>query len=117
MILAYFVGMLIGGAIAGLSFETVGFNIANVVACLLAKLSLVAVFVPIFLAAAVFAKQKTWLSIIISLGAGMLLFMMIPTMTPLTATFHFLFCLAGGAMFCFGLGMVSRLILNKLSIV
>lgn len=118
MILAYFVGMLIGGGIAGLSFEMVGFNGGNVFACLLAKLFLVPVFVPIFLTFAVVAKQKTWLSIILSLGVGMLLFMMIPMMTPLTAgVLNVILCFAGGAMFCFGLGAVSNIVLNKTNIV
>ena len=96
----------------------VGFNGGNVFACLLAKLFLVPVFVPIFLTFAVVAKQKTWLSIILSLGVGMLLFMMIPMMTPLTAgVLNVILCFAGGAMFCFGLGAVSNIVLNKTNIV
>jgi len=117
MILAYFIGMLVGGKIAGLSFDMVGFNGVNVFLCLLAKLALVAVFVPIFLTFATVGKQRSWLSIVLSLSAGMLLFMMIPMMTPLTATFHFIFCIAGGAMFSIGLGAVSNLILSKTNIV
>lgn len=117
MLISFFIGAMIGGAIASLPFTMNGFNGGNVIACLLAKLFLTAVFVPIFLAASVFAKAKVWLSILLSLAVGMLLFMMIPMMTPLDATYHFAFCLAGGAAFAFGLGAVSNIILNKTNIV
>ena len=55
---------------------------------------------------------------IVSLGAGMLLFMMIPMMTPLDAgIMNVVLCLAGGAVFSAGLGAVSNLILRKTSLV
>ncbi|MBQ8381724.1 MAG: ABC transporter permease [Clostridia bacterium] len=118
MILCFFVGTLAGGAIAGLPFEMTGFGIAELVMCMLSKLLLVAVFVPIYLAVSVAAKQRAWLSILGSLGIGMLLFMMIPMLTPLNATvMNVCLCLVGGAMFSIGLGAVSNLILKKTSLV
>lgn len=118
MLLAFFVGTLLGGAIAGLPFEMNGFGIGGLIMCMLAKLLLVAVFVPIYLLMAVIAKEKTWLSIILSMMTGMFLFMMIPMITPLDATpIHVILCLAGGALFSIGLGAVSNNILKKNNIV
>ncbi len=118
MILAYFIGAMLGGAIGGLPFTMDGFNAGGIIACLFAKIFLVAVFVAIFLTFAVVAKQRTWLSILLSLGVGAFMFMMIPMMTPLNATFiHVIMTLAGGALFAVGLGAISNLILNKTSLV
>ena len=118
MLVCYFVGAMIGGAIAGLPFAMEGFGVGNLVACLLAKVFLMAVFTSIFLVMSVIAKQRLWLSIVLSLAAGMLLFTMIPMMTPLDATvLHPVLCLAGGVLFGAGLGAVSTVILRKTSIV
>ncbi len=118
MILAYFIGAMLGGAIGGLPFTMDGFNAGGIIACLFAKIFLVAVFVAIFLTFAVVAKQRTWLSILLSLGVGAFMFMMIPMMTPLNANFiHVVMNLAGGAIFAVGLGAISNLILNKTSLV
>ena len=118
MILAFFLGTLIGGAVAGLPFDMDGFNAGNLVMCLLSKMLLMAVFVPIYLIMSVAAKQKLWLSILLSLGVGMFLFMMIPMMSPLNATvMHVVLCLAGGGMFGVGLGAISNLVLKKTALV
>ena len=118
MILAYFIGAMIGGAIAGLPFTMEGFNAGGIVACMISKILLVAVFVSIFFTFAVVAKQRTWLSILLSCGVGAFMFMMIPMMTPLNANFiHVIMTLAGGAIFAVGLGAVSNVILNKTSLV
>lgn len=111
---AYFVGAMLGGAIAGLSFSMTGFTAGGLIACLVSKVFIIAVFVAIALLFAVVAKQREWLSILCSLAAGMLLFMMIPVMTPLDAGFlNVLLSAAGGALFAAGLGAVSNAILNK----
>lgn len=118
MIVAYFVGSVLGGAIAGLSFDLHGLIVMNLAMCLLAKILLMLVFVPIFVAISVAAKQRAWLSICGSLGGGMLLFMMVSMITPLDSTLmHVLLCAAGGAMFSFGLGAVSNVILKKTALV
>lgn len=118
MILAFFVGSLLGGAIAGLPFDMVGFNGFNLAMCILSKAVLVSVFVAIYVVMAVIAKGKAWLSLLLSFGVGMFLFMMIPMVSPLNATpVHLLLCAAGGAMFTIGLGAVSNVVLKKTSLI
>lgn len=118
MLIAYFIGSVLGGAIAGLSFDLHGLTVGNLVMCMLAKIFLMIVFVSIFTLISVAAKQKVWLSICGSLGGGMLLFMMVSMITPLGSTFlNVVLCLAGGAMFAFGLGAISKVVLKKTSLV
>lgn len=118
MFLAFFIGSIIGGGVASLPFDMNGFNGANLLFCMLSKILLSLVFVSIFTLMSVIAKQKTWLSICLSLGVGMLLFMMIPMLTPLNATLvHVLGCLAGGVLFGVGLGVISNQVLKKTSLV
>ncbi len=114
LVAGFFVGSLLGGAIAGLPFTMEGFHTGNLVMCMLSKLLLMAVFIPIYLLAGVIAKSKTWLSIVLSFMIGMLLFMMIPALTPLDATvMNVILCAAGGAAFSFGFGAISRAVLSK----
>lgn len=118
MLICYFIGAMIGGAIADLSFEMDSFTAANLVACLLSKVFLMSVFAAIFLLLAVVGKQRLWLSIVGSLAVGALLFMMIPMMTPLNAgILNVILCLACGAILGAGLGAVSNIILKKTSLV
>ena len=118
MILAFFLGSMLGGAIAGLPFDMVGFGVGELVMCILSKMLLVAVFVPIYLIMSVIAKQKLWLSILLSFMVGMFLFMMIPMLTPLNATImNVLLCLVGGGLFGAGLGAISNQVLKKTSLV
>ncbi len=118
MLIAYFIGAMLGGAISGLSFALGTLTVGNIVMCMLAKILLMLVFVPIFVLISVAAKQKAWLSICGSLGGGMLLFMMVGMVTPLGSTvLNVGLCLAGGAMFAFGLGAISRIVLKKTSLV
>lgn len=118
MILAYFIGSLIGGAIAGLNFQLVGFTLTNVIMCLLAKIFLLLVFTAIYLVMSVIGKHKTWLSMVLSLAVSMLLFMMIPSISPLTSTIiNVALSLAGGVIFCTGIGAISNAILKKTSLV
>ena len=118
MLTAYFIGTILGGAIAGLSFSLHGLSAFNMVMCMLAKIFLMLVFVPIFTLISVAAKQKAWLAICGSLGGGMLLFMMVSMISPLGSTFmNVALCLVGGAMFAFGLGAASNVVLEKSSLV
>lgn len=117
MLVCYFIGAMIGGAIAGLSFDA-GVGAGQIVACLLSKLFLMAVYAAIYLLLAVVAKQRLWMSIVGSLAVGALLFMMIPMITPLNAgILNVILCLAGGAIFGAGLGAMSNIILKKTSLV
>ena len=118
MLIAYFLGSVLGGAIAGLSFDLHGLNVGNLAMCLLAKIFLMPVFVSIFTLISVAAKQRAWLSICGSLGGGMILFMMVSMITPLASTpIHVVLCAVGGSLFAFGLGAISRIILKKTSLV
>lgn len=118
MIVLYFIGSLLGGAITGLSFGLGELSLFNIVMCILAKILLMLVFVPIFVTISIAAKQKAWLAICGSLGGGMLLFMMVPMITPLASTpMHLLLCLAGGVMFAGGMGAASKMILNRTRLV
>ncbi|MBE5882768.1 MAG: hypothetical protein E7289_10765 [Lachnospiraceae bacterium] len=118
MLIAYFIGAMLGGAISGLSFDLGSLNMGNIVMCMIAKIFLMLVFVAIDVIVSVGAKQKAWLCLCGSLGAGMLLFMMVSMITPLSSTMmNVLLCLAGGALFSIGLGAISAKILEKTSLV
>ena len=117
MILAFFMGAMLGGAISGLPFDMEGFGIGELIMCILSKIVLVTVFVPIYLMMSVIAKQKSWMSILLSMMVGMFLFMMIPMLTPLNATImNVVFCLVGGVLIGAGMGAISQLILKKKNI-
>ncbi len=118
LLIAYFFGALLGGAIAGLSFELMGLNGLNILMCMLAKILLMLVFVPIFVLISIASKQKAWLALCGSLGGGMLLFMMVSLITPLNSTIiNVVLCLFGGLLFTFGLGAASNQVLKKTSLV
>lgn len=118
MVVAFFLGSLVGGAVAGLPFAMEGFDTGNLALCVAAKVLLVGAFTSLYLLWSVIARQRLWLSLVGSLCTGMFLFMMIPLLTPLDAgVVHVLGCLAGGVLFSLGLGAVSTKILSKSSLV
>ena len=118
MIVAFFIGAMVGGKFAGLSFALEGANAFNVVMCILAKVLLVGIFASIYVLASVVAKQRLWMSILLSLGIGMLMFMMIPIITPLNSTLlNVLLSAVGSVLFSFGIGWGSKAILSKTSLV
>ena len=118
MLLAFFAGAILGGILAGLPFTLGAAGMFGVMMCMLAKIFLMGVFVAIFLAMSVIAKHRAWMSILLSLFGGMLLFMMIPMMTPLDSGMMNVFlCLAGGSIFATGIGAVSNGILKRTNLV
>ena len=118
MLTGYFAGAMIGGAIAGLSFDTGTAGVSGIILCMLSKFFIAAVFVGIDLAVSVGAKQRTWLSIIGSMIVTMLLYMMIPSLTPLdSGIMNVILCLTGGLLFSAVLGGVSNVILKKTSLI
>lgn len=118
MIIAFFAGSLIGGAVSGLPFEMTGFDTTGLLMSMLSKVILVAVFVALYLTMSVIAKEKLWLSLILSFVVGMFLFMMIPMLTPLNSTIlNVVLCLAGGVIFSIIFGIISNTILKKTSLV
>ena len=117
-LLAFFLGGILGGSIAGLPFTLGSAGAAGLIMCMLAKIFLMAVFVAIFLLIAVFARHRSWLSICLCLFGGMLLFMMIPMMTPLdSGVINVGMCLAGGVIFSAAIGAASNMILKRTSLV
>lgn len=118
MLIAYFIGAMLGGVISGLSFDLGTITIGNIVMCMIAKVFLMLVFVAIDVIVSVAAKQKAWLCLCGSLGAGMLLFMMVSMITPLGSTMmNVILCFAGGVLFAVGLGAISNTVLKKTSLV
>ena len=118
MLMAFFVGTMLGGAISGLPFDLGAAGVHGLVMCMVSKLLLVLAFVPIYLLWSVVGKQKLWVSLVGSFMVGMLFFMMIPMLTPLDSTImNVLLCLVGGAVFSAGLGAISNQVLSKTSLV
>ena len=117
-LIAFFLGGVFGGSVAGLSFALGEAGVSGLMMCMLAKIFLTAVFAAIFLLMSVIAKSRSWMSICLSLFGGMLLFMMIPMMTPLdSGIMNVGMCLAGGAIFAAAVGAVSNTVLKKTSLV
>lgn len=123
MIICFFIGSVIGATIMSIPFDLslVGsstISAGSIVFCLLSKVLLVGAFVPIYVLASVIAKQRVWLSIIISCGISMLLFMMIPMITPLDGTFiNPLLCLGASILASLGIGAISNTVLKKTALV
>ncbi|MBQ8518527.1 MAG: hypothetical protein IJ455_02830, partial [Agathobacter sp.] len=118
MLWAYFIGTVLGGAISGLSFDLGTAGVSGLVMCMLAKSFLLLVFVGLYLLMSIIAKEKLWLSLVASMMSSMLLFMMIPALTPLDSTItNVVLCLVGGVIFCVGLGAVSNVMLKNKDIV
>ncbi len=114
LLIAFFVGAILGGAVMSVPFTMEGFTASHLVMCMLSKIFLMAAFVAIYVMSSVIAKQKTWLCMVISFAVAMLLFAMIPMITPLDATvMNVLLTLVGGGLFSLGLGAISRLVLKK----
>ena len=118
MMLAFVLGAILGGIFAGVSFEMVGFNVGNLIMSILAKILLCLIFVGIYLCMSVVAKQKLWLSILLSFGVGMFLFNIAPMVSPLNSgILQVILCTAGGAGFAIGMGAISNVVLKKTSLV
>lgn len=117
MFIAFFIGIIVGGNIAGLPFTTEGFGVSGIICSLLSKIFLSVMFVGIATVVSCFAKEKTWIAIVGSLALMMIFFTMISMLTPLNATIvNVLATLIGGGAIAFGLGACAKLILNKRSI-
>ena len=118
LLLAFFAGAMLEGAISGLPFDAGSAGVSGIVMCILSKMFLMGVFAAIYVLMSVVGKQKLWLSMVGSLCAGMLLFTMIPMITPLdSGMMNVLMCLAGGVLFSVGIGAGSNVILKKTSLV
>ena len=104
--------------ICGLPFDTGTAGAGGIIMCMISKIFLAAVFDSIYVLTSVVGKQKLWLSMVISLCTGMLLFTMVPMITPLdSGIMNVIMCLAGGILFSLGVGLGSNAVLNKTSLV
>lgn len=66
----------------------------------------------------IIAKEKIWLSLVAGLGAEMLLFMMVPIITPLNSGFiNIILSFIGGGLFSLGLGAISNIVLKKINLI
>lgn len=118
MFMAFFIGTIIGGKISGLPFTLEGVTIFNILCCVLSKIFLSLLFIAIFVLASLVGKQRLWLSILLSLGVGMLFFMTVSIITPLNANLiNVLLCLVGGGLFAYLISIGSYYILKKGSII
>lgn len=118
MLVAYLIGTLIGGAISGLPFDLGTVGIGGIIACFISKVFLMLAFVSIFVIMSSAFKQKTWMSLIGSFMVCMLMFTMIPMITPLNSgILNIILCLAGGSIFSIGFGAISNLILKKTNLI
>ncbi len=118
MFVVFFIGVMIGGVVSSLPFTLEGVTAFNVIMSMLSKIALVGIFVSIYVLASVYAKQRLWLSLLMAFGIGMLMFMMIPIITPLNSgIMNLLLCLIGSGIFSFGIGFGSKKILEKISLI
>jgi len=114
MILSYFLITIIVGAIMGKSFDLGTANAGNVILCLLSKMALMGLFVPLYLSMAVLFKQKLWVTIIATFAAGILFYPIASIAVPLDASFlTLIMCILAGGTGFIGFGSLSSLILNK----
>jgi len=114
MIIAFFIGSILGGAMVGLPFDVGSAGVYGITMCVLSKILLVPIFVSIYQFASVIAKQRLWLSILISFAISMLMFTMVPIITPLNSTIiNVILCAAGSVMFSALFVYLSTVILNK----
>jgi len=114
MILAYFIVTIIVGGIMGKSFELGAANAGGVILCLLSKMFLMGVFVPLYLIGAVLFKQKLWMTIIATFAAGILFYPVASLAVPLDASLlTLIICVLAAGIGFIGFGSLASLILNK----
>lgn len=114
LVLAYVIGAFLSGAISGLSFALNGASVLSAIGCIISKMFLMGIFVPLYIMVAVFFKQKLWLSIIGSFAFGILFYPIAMMTAPLnTGILTFILCFVGSALLGTGISALSTLILNK----
>ena len=114
MVLSYFLATITAGAITGKSFDLGAAGIGGLMLCLLSKMALMGVFVPLYLSVAVLFKQKLWLTIVATFVAGVLFYPVASIAVPLDATvLTLVVSVVAGIIGFIGFGALSTLILNK----
>ena len=110
MIGTYFLGTVIAGLAASKSFDV---NVGGLLLCLLSKMAMMVVFCSLYLAIAVFFKDKLWMTIVATMLLGMM-FYPVAIFANLNSTFlTLIMSVAGSAMLGVAFFYVTRLFLNK----
>ena len=113
MILAYLIGAIIAGMISGLSFDPGAASVFSIGLCILSKMALMGVFVPLYLMVAVFFRQRLWLTIVGAFFLGIMFYPVAMMSAPLNAgMLNLLMSIAGGVMLGTGFEMASGFILR-----
>ena len=100
MVLCYVAGAVVAGVIASKSFALPDAGVMGVVACVLSKMCLMALFSPLYVAVAVFFKQRLWVTILGSFFVGVMFYPVAMLTSPLDSSLvNLLLCAAGGALF------------------
>ncbi|MFZ2625094.1 MAG: ABC transporter permease [Propionibacterium sp.] len=110
MILSYLLGTIVAGLISGTSFDV---NVAGLILCIIAKIFLMGVFCSLFLAIAVFFRDKLWITIVFTFLLGMMFYPMLSVATLSSTVVTVLGALVAGAVGALLVGSVSTLILSK----
>lgn len=114
MVLSYFTVTIIVGALTGKSFDLGAAGAGGLILCLLSKIALMGLFVPLYLTMAVLFKQKLWVTIIATFAVGILFYPVASLAVPLNASFlTLIMCVLAAGIAFIGIGSVSTLILNK----
>ncbi|MCL2796750.1 MAG: ABC transporter permease [Firmicutes bacterium] len=114
MILAYTLVTIIVGAIMGKSFDLGVAGIGGLLMCLMSKMLLMGVFVPLYLSVAVLFRQKLWMTIVATFAAGILFYPVASIAVPLDASvLTLLMCALAAGIGFVGFGALTSLILNK----
>ena len=85
MIISYTLVTIVVGAVMGKSFDSGAAGAGGIILCLLSKMFLMGVFVPLYLSIAVLFKQKLWMTIIATFAAGILFYPVASIAVPLDA--------------------------------
>jgi hypothetical protein len=110
MILAYTLGAVIAGLIAGKSFAV---DAGSLVLCLLSKAFLMGVFCALFLGVAVFFRARLWLTVIFTFLFGMMLYPAASVATLHSTILTVLASLLAGVLGTAALGAISTVILSR----
>lgn len=110
MILAYVIGAVASGLISGTSFEV---DVAGLVLCVLSKMLLMGVFCSLFLAVAVFFRDKLWITIVFTFLFGMLLYPAASVATLSSTLPTVIVSLVAGGGGAVAVGSLSTLILSR----
>lgn len=109
MIITYVIGAVLSGLIAGKSFDV---NVAGLIMCLVSKVFLMGIFCALFLAVAVFFRNKLWVTIVFTFLFGMMLYPAASVATLSSTPFIVLASLIAGVIGAVAIGGVSSFILN-----